>query len=46
MMEEFRIRIGELEGMQHKIAASVDILDIRTKGGLGSQVIQIHSPKS
>ncbi len=35
MMDEFRIRIGEVEHMQNKLAASLDILDIRTKGGVG-----------
>ena len=38
MMDEFRIRLGELEHMQNKLGASVDILDIRTKGGLSGQV--------
>ncbi len=38
MMDEFRIRISEMEHMQNKLNASVDVLDIRTKAGLGSQV--------
>jgi hypothetical protein len=38
MMDEFRIRLGELEHMQNKLSASVDILDIRTKGGISGQV--------
>ena len=38
MMDEFRIRITEIENMQNKLNASVDVLDIRTKAGLGSQV--------
>jgi hypothetical protein len=36
MMDEFRIRLTEVENMQNKLNASVDILDIRTKGGIGS----------
>ncbi len=38
MMDEFRIRIAEMEHMQNKLNASVDVLDIRTKAGLGSQI--------
>ncbi len=38
MMDEFRIRISEMEHMQNKLNASVDVLDIRTKAGLGSQI--------
>ena len=38
MMDEFRIRITEMEHMQNKLNASVDVLDIRTKAGLGSQI--------
>jgi hypothetical protein len=38
MMDEFRIRLTELEHMQNKLGASVDILDIRTKGGLNGLV--------
>jgi hypothetical protein len=38
MMEEFRLRLEEIEKMQSKLIASVDILDIRTKGGLGNQI--------
>lgn len=38
VMDEFRIRLGEIEQMQNKLSAVVDILDIRTKGGLNGQV--------
>ena len=44
MMDEFRIRITEIENMQNKLNASVDVLDIRTKAGLGSQVPLLSGP--
>lgn len=42
MMEEFRLRLNEVEHMQNKLTASVDILDIRTKGGAGLQIQPIQ----
>ena len=44
MMDEFRIRVNELEHMQNKMNASIDILDIRTKGGISGQVPLLGNP--
>lgn len=43
MIEEFRLRLGEVEHMQNKFTASLDILDIRTKGGVGQLIPQVPS---
>jgi len=34
MHEEFRIRMAELESMQTRLLAGIDVLDIRTKGAV------------
>jgi hypothetical protein len=46
MIEEFRLRLNEMEHLQNKLNASVDVLDIRTKGGVGQQIQKIPSPRA